>query len=74
MHLGYFLCLLELNQLTEECLQNCKGVGVMMDLIRRVSGPASNTKTKKNNLFESVMSSFQTQIKIRKRYLCIIWK
>ena len=37
MHLGYFWSLSELNKLIEECTQNCAGVGVKMDDIRKTN-------------------------------------
>ena len=45
MHLGYFWCLTELNELTDECTQNCEGVGVKMDEVCNTS-----TVTKKRRV------------------------
>ena len=44
MHLGYFWCLSELNSLTDECTQNCAGVGVKMDSIRNTSSELSKRR------------------------------
>ena len=44
--------------MTDECTQNCAGAGVKMDNIRKTS-PRKN----KNSSLNSVMDSFQSQIK-----------
>ena len=41
MHLRYFRCLSELNSLTDECTQNCAGVGVKIDSIRKTSSKST---------------------------------
>ena len=46
MHLGYFWCLSELNELTDECTQNCEGVGIKLDQVRDTS---SVTKKRRVN-------------------------
>ena len=61
MHLGYFWYLSELNSLTDECTQNCAGVGVKMDSIRKTS--PKSTKKKKDATLSFVMDLFQSQFK-----------
>ena len=56
MHLGYFWCLSELNELTKECTQNCRGVGVTTkDPARTTSG---NVCGNQNN---GIVNGFQRQ-------------
>ena len=63
MHLGYFWCLSELNSLTDECTQNCAGVGVKMDSIRKTSLESTKKEKKEDATLSSVMDSFQSQFK-----------
>ena len=44
MHLGYFWCLSELNELTDECTQNCEGVGVKVNEVRNTSTVSNKKK------------------------------
>ena len=57
MHLGYFWCLADLNHLTEDCTQKCKGVGVTMK--EKVKNTITLSTTKKKCDFNTVMSLFQ---------------
>ena len=47
MNLGYFWYLTECKQLTDECTQNCAGVGVTMGNYRETSSSNSSSSTKK---------------------------
>ena len=61
MHLGYFWCLTELNELTDECTQNCEGVGVKMNDVRSTS---SSTKKKEHeSSLKTMIDSFEKQSK-----------
>ena len=50
MHLGYFWCLSEFHDLTDDCRQHCEKVGMTMDNIRSTSpvpGSGSSSSKKK---------------------------
>ena len=66
IHLGYFWCLAELNHLSEECTQNCKGVGVKMGDVRSTSSVSSSSFTSKRDKeqsFHETMNSFRSNMK-----------
>ena len=61
MHLGYFWCLADLNHLTEDCTQNCEGVGVTME--EQARNTVTPSTTKKKGDFDTTMSLFHHQLK-----------
>ena len=64
MHLGYFWCLCELHELTDECLQRCEGAGVTMDNIRATSvgGGVGTPKKVDTNGYSNVLSLITKQM------------
>ena len=60
MHLGYFWCLSELNELTDECTQNCEGVGVKVNEVRNTS-TGSNKKKRSESSIKTMIDSFEKQ-------------
>ena len=63
MHLGYFWCLSKLNDLTDDCRQHCKMVGVTMDNIRDTSSSSSSgSKKKTGDDVLCILKNMQNQI------------
>ena len=60
MHLGYFWCLSDLNELTDECLQRCEGAGVTMDSICTTS--VGGSKKKADAGYGNVLNTIQRQM------------
>ena len=65
MHIGYFWCLSEMNELTDECRQHVKGVGVTMDNVR--STTKKNTKKDGKSSLDGAIVSLRRQIQSSQR-------
>ena len=64
MHLGYFWCLSEYHDLTDDCRQHCDKVGVTMDIIRSTSSPSLSFGSRKKTGDEvlGMMKNMQSQM------------
>lgn len=70
MSLGYYWCLSEMNNLTEESSQNCRGIGVTMDKVYKTSSTSlSPMKLKGNDLFFCIQKQTRKSQKQSKKQM-----